>query len=333
MTNTSLNPEIDILDFLRLLYKKKFLIIIALIIPISFFAYQVANDEKNFKITFQFTPLTSGISHFEDYNNQVLLFNEKNKLNTSITSVNEKDFSTIKPRQLYEIYFTYLKNIDSIKFEDILNDNENLILSKYFTIYSDQSSDLITLESRRVKDKKKWKNYILETNKNSEKFVRKVLLDNFLSSKKFFEGNADTAIKELKSIITNNEEKLEILLAEINQNKEKIQKYNLENYLYTGIIRNEYVETRLEIKSIIFNLKRQIANIDNSKIEVQKLHKLFMKSSIFKDDFKMVNFKNFQIIAESNLNYKYTLIVLVITVLFIILYVFVEYQKEQWQKN
>lgn len=333
MTNTSLNPEIDILDFLRLLYKKKFLIIIALIIPISFFAYQVANDEKNFKISFQFIPLTSGTSYFVDYNSDVLLFNEKNKLNTSMPSVNEKDFKTIKPRQLYEIYFTYLKNIDSIKFEDILNENENLILSKYFTIYPAQNSDLITLESRRVKDKKKWKNYILETNKNSEKFVRGVLLDNFLSSKKFFEGNADTAIKELKGMISNNEEKLEILLAEIKKNKKEIKKYNLENYLYQNIIGNEYLETQLEIKSTILDLKRQIANIDNSKIEVQKLHESFMKSSIFKDDFKMVNFKNFQIVAESNLNYKYTLIVLVITVLFIILYIFVEYQKEQWQKN
>ena len=134
-------------------------------------------------------------------------------------------------------------------------------------------------------------------------------------------------------MISNNEEKLEILLAEIKKNKKEIKKYNLENYLYQNIIGNEYLETQLEIKSTILDLKRQIANIDNSKIEVQKLHESFMKSSIFKDDFKMVNFKNFQIVAESNLNYKYTLIVLVITVLFIILYIFVEYQKEQWQKN
>jgi hypothetical protein len=336
MINTSSHPEIDIFDILKVMLKKKVFIIISLLIPISFLAYQIANDEKNFKLSFQFLPLITGISSFENYNNDVLLFNERNKLNTSIPNIEERKFQVIESKQLFKIYLSYMKNLDSIKFENIFNqdDNKDLNTSMYFTIqHQKRNSNLILLEARGVKDKGKWKNFILETNQNSEKYVRKVLLNNFLNSKNFFKENANAAIIDLHKLIDINSQQLKIITEEKKEEEEKIKKNNLEKYLYQGIIPNEYLEKQLEINALIFDLKRQIVNIGDSKFELEKLHQSLLQSSIFKDDFKMVSFKNFKVKTESNINYKYTLIVLIITLLFIIFYIFFVFQKEQLQKK
>jgi Na+/phosphate symporter len=229
-----------------------------------------------------------------------------------------------------------MKNLDSIKFENIFNqdDNKDLNTSMYFTIkHQKRNSNLILLEARGVKDKGKWKNFILETNQNSEKYVRKVLLNNFLNSKNFFKENANAAIIDLQKLIEINSQQLKIITEEKKEEEEKIKRNNLEKYLYQGIIPNEYLEKQLEINALIFDLKRQIVNIGDSKFELEKLHQSLLQSSIFKDDFKMVSFKNFKVKTESNINYKYTLIVLIITLLFIIFYIFFVFQKEQLQKK
>ena len=335
MINNRSNPEINIFDFFRIIYKKMVFIILVLLIPILFFAYQIVNAEKNFKISFQFLPLSNIISNFENYNNDILLFNEK-KLSSLIPSIKERNFKVIKPKQLFEIYLSYLKDMERITFEDIfkINDNDNSDDLINFNIeYSQQNDDIITLESKGVKDKGKWKNYILEINKKSEKFVRKVVLNNFSNSKKFFEENADVAIKDLRILIEANKQKLLIISTERNKQEKKVKSHNLENYLYLNEIGSAFLEKKLQINSLIFDLERQIIDIKNAKIDLKKLYKSLNEGSIFKDDFKMVSFKNFQIETETNLNYKLTLIITILTLLFIILYIFSVYQKEQIQRN
>jgi hypothetical protein len=165
-----------------------------------------------------------------------------------------------------------------------------------------------------------------------------------LRSKKFYERNANAAIKNLESLIEVNKQKLSIILSEKNK-KEKIlkdapEKFGfedklsiIESYLYLDSINKKDIDKEMGIRNVILNLNKEITTIKSTKNDLEKIYKSLLEGSIFKDGFKMVSFKNFKIKTESNINYKYILIVSVLTLLFIIIYIFSVYQKELRQRN